>query len=602
MSRRPHTKSKIRVINKHSVFNLQDKSSDDKELSNALIKSAKRSGQLSLCNRGLGSVPENVWKIEEIVLEDQKDLDFNRSDTNNWWNCEPLRTLDLSSNVIKIIPSQIKQLFNLTSLKLHDNAIEELPAEIGCLTNLTTFSVSHNRLTKLPSDFFKLTELRILIMSHNKLDTLQPEFGDLVMLTKLDLSHNNLKTLPPGMGFLVRLVDLNFSHNHLNELPPDIVNLRDLKKMDLNHNDLKLLPPMGELRRMEILDVNHNDLEALPDFYGCTALKELYLANNFITEITEEFCDQMQHLNVLNLRDNKLELLPENISLLKKLKRLDITNNNLNKLPGNLGLLSQLQSLNMEGNKFTSLRQDVIQGGTERMLKYLRERVSTEEPEEKEIKELAWPDKYTMRKAQALQLCGRDLDHMPDNLYDVGVEAQVHIVDLSRNKFSSISTGVVKLSETLTQLLLTSNMLSSLPPELSQCKHLQYMELSKNQLSDLPITFSDFKNMREIVINSNRFSNLPRCIYEMDKLEILLAADNQITEVNVSSDALARLKNLAVLDLRNNSIMTVPPELGNFTQLRSLELMGNCFRQPRHAILEKGTHTLLSYLRDRIPS
>lgn len=54
----------------------------------------------------------------------------------------------------------------------------------------------------------------------------------------------------------------------------------------------------------------------------------------------------------------------------------------------------------------------------------------------------------------------------------------------------------------------------------------------------------------------------------MTNLEILLAAENQITEINVSSDALAKLKYLTVFDASNNSIMSVPPELGNFTQLR----------------------------------
>jgi hypothetical protein len=34
---------------------------------------------------------------------------------------------------------------------------------------------------------------------------------------------------------------------------------------------------------------------------------------------------------------------------------------------------------------------------------------------------------------------------------------------------------------------------------------------------------------------------------------------------------------------------------------RSLELTGNSFRQPRHDILTKGTLSILSYLRDRIP-
>lgn len=34
---------------------------------------------------------------------------------------------------------------------------------------------------------------------------------------------------------------------------------------------------------------------------------------------------------------------------------------------------------------------------------------------------------------------------------------------------------------------------------------------------------------------------------------------------------------------------------------RSLELTGNSFRQPRHDVLTKGTLSILSYLRDRIP-
>lgn len=64
------------------------------------------------------------------------------------------------------------------------------------------------------------------------------------------------------------------------------------------------------------------------------------------------------------------------------------------------------------------------------------------------------------------------------------------------------------------------------------------------------------------------FTKIPRCVYELENLEILLAAENQVEEINVSSDALAKLKMLAVLDLSNNSIFTVPPELGNFTHLR----------------------------------
>lgn len=54
MSCRTPTKSRVKVCNK-SVFHLQDKKADENELSIGLIKSAKRTGQLTLCNRGLGT-------------------------------------------------------------------------------------------------------------------------------------------------------------------------------------------------------------------------------------------------------------------------------------------------------------------------------------------------------------------------------------------------------------------------------------------------------------------------------------------------------------------------------------------------------------------
>ncbi|XP_063534697.1 leucine-rich repeat-containing protein 40-like [Cydia strobilella] len=601
MSRRPHTKSRIKVCDK-SVFHLQDKKADESVLTNGLIKSAKRTGQLNLSGRGLGTVPENVWKIEELVLEEVKEVDFVREDRHNWWNSEPLKFLDLSSNAIAAIPPDVKFLQELVTLKLHNNALTSLPEEIGELKNLSNLSLNHNKLVTLPNSFFRLGELRWLSLAHNQLEKIQPDFGDLVMLTFLDLSHNKLAALPPGMGYLVRLVELNLSHNQLQELPPDIVNLRDLKKMNISNNNLRSLPALGELRRMEILDANHNDIQELPDCYGCTALKEIYLANNYIKEITEEFCDQMQHLNVLNIRDNQLEVLPENVTLLQKLKRLDLSNNSLNKLPKNLGLLTQLQSISMDGNKLSFVRQDVIRGGTDRMMKFLRDRMHDEIQAETRVNKDQWPDKFTLKKNQALMLPGRELTSVPDEVFCNAAEAQVHIIDISKNNLTQVPTGIYIVRETLSQLVLSSNHLSELPAGVGQCKHLQLLDISKNSLSELPPQLEALKELRELVISNNKFTHIPHCVYSLDNLEILLAAENKISEINVSSDALAKLPRLAVLDLANNSIASVPPELGNFTHLRSLELMGNMFRQPRHAILEKGTASILSYLRDRIPT
>ena len=113
---------------------------------------------------------------------------------------------------------------------------------------------------------------------------------------------------------------------------------------------------------------------------------------------------------------------------------------------------------------------------------------------------------------------------------------------------------------------------------------------------------------------------MPVSVYRLHKLEVLLASDNQIDAVDATR--LQEMKQLATLDLTNNSISQVPPELGLCTQLRyfegtvaslvsnvasmwffrSLQLDGNSFRIPRTAILSKGTLAVLEYLRGRIPS
>jgi hypothetical protein len=83
-------------------------------------------------------------------------------------------------------------------------------------------------------------------------------------------------------------------------------------------------------------------------------------------------------------------------------------------------------------------------------------------------------------------------------------------------------------------------------------------------------------------------------------LEILNARDNKVSLVDAV--LLASMPRLTVLDLTNNDINQVPPELGLLSKLRSLSLEGNTFRIPRHEVLSKGTACVLSYLRDRIPA
>ena len=78
-----------------------------------------------------------------------------------------------------------------------------------------------------------------------------------------------------------------------------------------------------------------------------------------------------------------------------------------------------------------------------------------------------------------------------------------------------------------------------------------------------------------------------------------MLSDNRIQTID--TEGLKQLSKLTILDLGNNNIGTVPPELGLLRNIRSLTLDGNGFRVPRPQILVKGTEAIMAYLRDRIP-
>ncbi|KPU79889.1 uncharacterized protein Dana_GF18150, isoform E [Drosophila ananassae] len=571
------------------------------------------------------SLPGRLYDINDAD-EDSKAANLEKltmKEEDAWWNQVPLNNLDLSSNALTHLSSKIENLASLTVLTLHDNALVELPPEIGKLEKLMRLNVSHNKLSHLPREIYSLPDLRHLNISYNEFKELDPDISDLHMLEFLDGGHNNIQSLPGGIGFLVRLTTLLLPYNHIKELPPDLVNMRSLQKIELEQNDLIGLPDdMGLLRKLECLYLQHNDILELPDFEGNESLNELHASNNFIKTIPKSMCSNLPHLKILDLRDNKITELPDELCLLRNLTRLDVSNNSISVLPVTLSSLAHLISLQVDGNPIKTIRRDILQCGTTRILKTLHERAMANKEEggsdaastsggisvtrlrgghtdTGDIPE-NFPDRYKLRHTRTLAVNLEQLTEVPEQVFQLAKEEGVHVVDFARNQLSTLPNGLQHMREQLTELVLSNNLIGHVPQFISQFTRISYMNLSNNLLNDLPKEFGVLVTLRELNVANNRFQFIPNGIYELQGLEIFIASENHIKQLNVSG--LQCMPRLTTLDLRNNDIDNVPPILGNLTNITHLELVGNPFRQPRHQILMKGTEAIMSYLRDRIPT
>nr|XP_034356491.1 leucine-rich repeat-containing protein 40 isoform X2 [Arvicanthis niloticus] len=535
-----------------------------------LLKAARSSGQLNLAGRNLGEVPQCVWRINvDIPEEANQNLSFNS--TERWWEQTDLTKLIISSNKLQSLSDDLRLLPALTVLDIHDNQLTSLPSAIRELNNLQKLNVSHNKLKMLPEEITSLKNLKALHLQYNELTCIPEGFEHLSSLEDLDLSSNRLATVPADFALLSSLLRLNLSSNQLKNLPAEISKMKRLKHLDCDANLLETVPPdVGSMESLELLYLRRNKLQVLPEFPSCRQLKELHLAENQIETLGAEHLQHLQAILVLDLRGNKLRSVPEEMALLQSLERLDLSNNDISSLPCSLGNL-HLKFLALEGNPLRTIRREIIAKGTQEVLKYLRSKIKDDRTNQNDsVPETAMtlPSEakvniHAIVTLKLLDYSDKQATLIPDDIFDATKNTVITSINFSKNQLCEIPQR--------------NNFLSSLPEEMASLTKLQTINLS-----------------------FNRFKVFPVVLYLISTLEAVLISNNQVGSVDPQKMKL--MENLNTLDLQNNDLLQIPPELGNCVQLRTLLLDGNPFRVPRAAILMKGTAAVLEYLRDRIPA
>ncbi|KAF9073389.1 hypothetical protein BDP27DRAFT_1391006 [Rhodocollybia butyracea] len=237
----------------------------------------------SLFEVHLGITPDPLKSTTTTSVDNEtlpaRNTGTKASNATPWFAAQDLTTLKAFTNEIVEIQHEISLFGSLKVVDLHANAITALPSSFGDLTQLTVLDLSQNRLTALPDNIWTFPELTSLNISNNQLQELS--FG------KPFSSSSTRKGGGGGGGFfgpvqtrssvpLPKLVTLNAAHNNITAEGIDVLHFPALLvKLDLAFNPLARagdsgsvihnLTRMVKLRelRMEGADIGDEAFEEL---------------------------------------------------------------------------------------------------------------------------------------------------------------------------------------------------------------------------------------------------------------------------------------------------------------------------------------------------
>eukprot|EP01027_Heterolobosea_sp_BB2_P006304 GEZU01009544.1.p2 GENE.GEZU01009544.1~~GEZU01009544.1.p2 ORF type:complete len:230 (+),score=60.28 GEZU01009544.1:911-1600(+) len=201
-----------------------------------------------------------------------------------------------------------------------------------------------------------------------------------------------------------------------------------------------------------------------------------------------------------------------------------------------------------------------------------------------------------------LDLTQNALTEIPPELLSSQAIISLRFVSFARNKLQSLPQRLFAYSP-LTELVISYNMgITALPESLPPT--LQKLDARGCRINAIPASIRQCTKLRILLLGQNQFrGTLPREVIALEStLEHLDFSSNQLTDLPdefINSEKMQQ--KLEMLDLGNNNIAHLQPQLGNFRAIRHMNLEGNPLKTVRRAILEKGTPAVLEYLRSRIP-
>lgn len=237
----------------------------------------------------------------------------------------------------------------------------------------------------------------------------------------------------------------------------------------------------SSIKQLYIYNCNIQEI-SLTAFNELGQLRELNMSGNSLTTLPQGLFDKNVYLAELDLSNNMLVLLPDSLFNNTRLEELALRNNNIG---SNLGFIPpQIRKLDLTNNNITNIKNQTFRGLLH--LNYLR-------------------------------LQGNQISNIDEQSFDTF--RRLGILDLSHNDLSEISKLLFSKVSYLNMLDLSNNKrLQSLPAEGFETSRSSFdfytFEVSHCNLSHLgENTFKKMSGTRRLKLSHNRISRLPMNVF-----------------------------------------------------------------------------------------
>lgn len=239
------------------------------------------------------------------------------------------------------------------------------------------------------------------------------------------------------------------------------------------------------------MDVSYNDLEVLPEWLcACRELRSLFASNNNLKYLPDHiFCNEMPYLHTLQLAYNQLQHFPM-IQRRLPIQELFLQNNSLSALPDNFfKFVHNIKVLNLSNNRLCDLPKP------EKTLQIEKLFLTANCLSDHSLEKVA----PYMRNLKILHAAYNNFTLLPENCASYWTEIEELI--LSGNKITRLPSNIGSLRH-LTVLRFHSNLLQSIP-ELYDLLSLRVLDLAHNQLDRVDLTMLIPPNLKFLDLSCN---------------------------------------------------------------------------------------------------